>query len=247
MLPEERKGKIVNYINEKGAVSAVELMQEFNASEATIRRDLTELDQKGLISKVHGGAISVPEQMLMDHKVSERAELNLSQKQAIARYAASLIQDNDFVFLDAGTTTGILIDYITAKNITVVTNAILHAHRLSALGFHVYLTGGKLKASTEALVGPTCYEMVGTFHYTIGFFGANGVSHRSGITTPDVEEAKIKEQALRHTRSPYILCDPSKFHITAPVCFAAYEDVNILTTDDIPDTYKKDPNVLIVP
>lgn len=246
MLAEERKAKIVNYINEKNAVSAAELMQEFNASEATIRRDLTELNQKGLISKVHGGAVSAPSQILTDNKVSEREEQNPDKKQKIAKYAASLIKENDYVFLDAGTTTGHIIDYITEKNITIVTNAILHAHRLSSLGFQVYLTGGRLKSSTEALVGPSCFDMIEKFNFTIGFFGANGVSHKNGVTTPDIEEAKIKEHALSHTRNPYVLCDPSKFHVSAPVRFALFSDVTFLTTEGLPENYRKDSNVFVI-
>lgn len=246
MLAEERKAKIVSYINERNAVSATELMQEFNASEATIRRDLTELDQKGLISKVHGGAVSAPSQILIDNQVADRVELNLEEKQKIAKYSASLIHDNDYVYLDAGTTTGYIIDYITAKNCTFVTNAILHAYKLSSLGHTVYLTGGRLKSATEALVGPACFEMLDRYNFTIGFFGANGISHKNGITTPDSEEAKIKEQAVKHTRNPYILADSSKFHVTAPVRFALFDDVKILTTDGISDAYKKDANVHII-
>lgn len=246
MLAEERKSRIVDFVNERKAVTATELMQEFNASEATIRRDLTELDQKGLISKVHGGAVTVQTQILMDNKVSERAELNLNEKQSIAKYAASLIQDHDLVFLDAGTTTGYIIDYIQAKGITIVTNAIIHAYKASSLGFVVYLTGGRLKSSTEALVGSDCFDFISRFNFSIGFYGTNGVSHRDGFSTPDIEEAKIKEFAITRTAAPYILCDHTKFHITAPVRFAQYKDACIISTGNIPDSYKKDSTVVIV-
>ncbi len=246
MLAEERKVKIVDYINEKKAVSATELMQEFQASEATIRRDLTDLHQKGLISKVHGGAVCVQTQILTDHNVSERESLNLDEKQRIAKYAASLIQDNDLVFLDAGTTTGYIIDYISAKDVTFITNAIIHAHKLSTLGYKVFLTGGRLKSSTEALVGTECYEAIGRFNFSIGFFGTNGVSHKEGFTTPDYEEAKIKEYALSRTLAPYVLCDQSKFHVTAPVRFGNFKDAILISTKDAPESYKKDQNIILV-
>lgn len=246
MLAEERKSKIVDMVNENKAITAAELMQEFNASEATIRRDLTELDKKGLISKVHGGAVTIQAQIMIDNKVSERAELNQEEKQAIAKYAAGLIQDHDLVFLDAGTTTGYVIDYIQAKYITIVTNAIIHAQKASALGYTVYLTGGRLKSSTEALVGSDCFDSLSRFHFSIGFFGSNGISHKTGFTTPDIEEAKIKEMAITRTSSPYILCDSTKFQVTAPVCFAPYENACIITTGNVPDSYKKDPTVVLV-
>lgn len=246
MLAEERKSRIIDFVNEKKAVTATELMQAFNASEATIRRDLTELDQKGLLSKVHGGAVTVQSQILMDNKVSERAELNLNEKRRIAQYAASLIKDYDLVFLDAGTTTGYIIDYIQAKHITIVTNAVFHAHKASSLGITAYLTGGRLKSSTEALVGSDCFDSIRRFHFSIGFYGTNGVSSRDGFSTPDIEEAKIKELAISRTATPYILCDHTKFHITAPVRFAQYNDACIISTGNVPESYKKDPNVIIV-
>ena len=244
MLAEERKAKIISYVNERHAVTAAELMQEFSASEATIRRDLTELDKKGLICKVHGGAVSIPSQSLTDHMVSERVELNLDDKRKIAMYAAGLIQDNDCVYIDAGTTTGLILEYITARNITIITNAILHAYKLTSLGFRVLLTGGFLKPETEALIGPSCFEILEKYNFSIGFFGANGISHNHGITTPDIEEARIKELAIMHTRNAYILADPSKFNVTAPVRFASYSDVSIITTEAIPAIYHRDTNII---
>ena len=244
MLSEERKLKILNYINTKHAVTATDLMEKFNASEATIRRDLTEMDKKGLISKVHGGAVSIKNQIATDFKVSEREEQNREAKIAIAKYAASLVSANDTVFLDAGTTTSYLIDYLEAANVTFVTNAIVHAQKLAAKGYSVYLTSGKLKSTTEALVGVDCYAFLSNYHFSIGFFGTNAVNEEAGFTTPDPEEAKIKQYALSHTMSPYVLCDHSKFDMTAPVSFASYEQACIITAGDVPKKYRRDKNVI---
>ncbi len=246
MLAEERKARIIDYINENKAVSTAELMLKFQASEATIRRDLTELDQKGLIAKVHGGAVCVNTQILTDYNVSEREALNLDEKQQIAKYAASLIHDHDLIFLDAGTTTRTIIEYIQAKELTFITNGIIHAQKLSRMGHKVFLTGGRLKSATEALVGADCYEMISRFNFSIGFFGTNGVSHAEGFTTPDYEEAKIKELAISHTMAPYVLCDHTKFHVTAPVRFAKYTAACLISTSQIPDSYKKDYNLIMV-
>jgi DeoR family fructose operon transcriptional repressor len=218
-------------------------MELFSASEATIRRDLTDLSARGLLVKVHGGAISVQNQIISDYKVAEREDVNTAEKIAIAKYAASLIQPNDMVYLDAGTTTYHLIDYVN-NNTTFVTNAVMHARKLSAKGYTVYLTGGKIKSTTEALVGAGCYETLQNYQFSIGFFGANAISHEDGFTTPDPEEAKIKECALKHTLAPYILCDHSKFNLTAPVRFANYTDACIITTGNIPNEYEKDPTII---
>lgn len=244
MLSEERKSLICEFVNVQKAVSVQELMERFQASEATIRRDLTALDAKGMLSKVHGGAVSLQNQIMSDYNISERQDINLDEKIEISRYAATLIQPNDVVYLDAGTTTYHLIDYINCPNITFVTNAIMHAKKLAARDLHVYLTGGRLKSTTEALVGADCYEALARYQFSIGFFGTNAVSHAEGFTTPDPEEAKIKECAIAHTLSPYVLCDHSKFDLAAPVRFAQYEQACIITTGNVPKAYQKDHTML---
>lgn len=244
MLPEERKTQICDYINSQNAVSSIELMERFSASEATIRRDLTELDKRGLISKVHGGAVSIQNQITTDYNVAEREEKNQAEKIRIAKYAANLIQPNDLIFIDAGTTTSYLIDYVTASNVTFITNAIVHAKKLSALGHRVYLTGGLLKNTTEALVGGDCYHTLERYQFSIGFFGTNAVNHKEGFTTPDPEEARIKECAIAHTLSPYVLCDHTKFDLVASVRFAKYEQACIITGNKLPDAYKNDPTII---
>lgn len=244
MLPEERKALILEYINNNHAVSTVELIEHFDASEATIRRDLSEMSNKGIIAKVHGGAVSIQNQISNEYKVSERATKNTEEKRVIAQYAASLIHPSDLIFLDAGTTTSYLIDYIDTPNLTFVTNAIIHAQKLSAKGYKVYLTGGRLKSMTEALVGSDCYESVQKYHFSIGFFGTDAVNLDDGFTTPDPDEAKIKECAIKHTLSPYVLCDHEKFDMTAPVSFAAYKDACIITAGGIPSKYQRSQSII---
>lgn len=246
MLSEERKALILEYINSNKAVSATELMKKFDASEATIRRDLTEMDKKGLISKVHGGAVSIQSQIVSDYNMSEREEKNRDEKIAIAKYAASLISNNDLVFIDAGTTTSYVIDYIEATNVSFVTNALGHAQKIAAKGYPVYISGGKLKPMTDALIGGDAYEAIMKYHFSIGFFGTNAVSRDFGFMTPDPEEAKIKECAIMHTLSPYILCDHAKFDLSAPVKFADYDKACIITTGNIPKAYKKDKTVVCI-
>lgn len=246
MLPEERKALILDYINNNHAVSTTELIEKFDASEATIRRDLTEMNAKGLISKVHGGAVSVQSQISHDFNVSERAEKNVEEKKAIAKYAASLIHPNDLVYLDAGTTTSYIIDYVDTPNVSFVTNAIVHAQKLAAKGYKVYLAGGYVKPATEAIIGGDCYRFLSKFNFTISFVGTNAVSHAEGFTTPDPDEAMIKECALKQSHSPYILCDHAKFDMTAPVSFASFEDAVIITSGKLPASYVNDQSIICV-
>ena len=154
MLTEERFAKILSILESMGSVTVQQLMTELNASESTIRRDLNALDANGQLTKVHGGAIlKTMAYSTKDDNVVSRKEKNRDAKNKIAKYAAEQIAPGDFVYLDAGTTTELMIEYITSHQAVFVTNAISHAKRLAERGFTVYLLGGEFKAVTEAIVG----------------------------------------------------------------------------------------------
>ena len=158
MLTEERYSVILEMVKQNKSVKLPELCERLGASESTVRRDLTQLDEKGLLKKVHGGAISAEDRSfsVVEQDVEAKSKLLNEEKIAIARYAASLVEDGDFVFLDAGTTTGYMIDFLPEKNVTFVTNAFVHAKRLAQRGFTVYIPAGEIKLTTEAIVGAEC-------------------------------------------------------------------------------------------
>lgn len=115
MLAEERHALILDLVNQRN-VKLTELCSRLHASQSTIRRDLLELSEQGLLTKVHGGAISRNERFFpVEHNMEEKANLYIAEKTAIARYAASLLEEGDFVYLDAGTTTEKVIDFIPLK------------------------------------------------------------------------------------------------------------------------------------
>ena len=205
MLAEERLRKILMLLEEKKAVSVADLCQETGVSEATIRRDLNELDRQGKLSKVH-----------------------------IARYAAAQVNDDDFVFIDAGTTTLLMAEYLTNSKATFVTTGIECARRLVEKGLRVYVPGGLLKPGTQALVGAAARESIGRYNFTKSFIGTNGIAVRQGYTTPDMEEASIKSLAVERSYLSYVLADSSKFGKVAAVTICPLRDACILT-DRMPD------------
>lgn len=230
MLAKERLSKITRRVNEQGSATAQELMEYLDASESTIRRDLNALDEAGEIIKVHGGAMSVNTSFKMhDDEIADRRIINIEEKKLIAQYAASLIKEDDFVFIDAGTTTEFIIDYITEKNAVYVTNAVNHACKLSHMGCEVYLVGGRLKSATEAIVGAETLETLSKYNFTIGFWGTNGINKKTGFTTPDREEAGIKRMSFINCKKRYIVSDSSKFDSISPVGFADFDDAVIIT------------------
>lgn len=245
MLTEERRNLIVQKVEEKGSVSVQELMELLGASESTIRRDLNELDRKRLLLKVHGGAVAASGTITSDIMVAEREVLHRETKMEIARYAASLITDDDVVFLDAGTTTGFIPDFLTCAGAVFITNAISHARKLCSMGYQVYMPGGMLKVKTEALIGGQTCQFLGNFHFTKGFFGTNGVTVEEGFTTPDIQEAAVKGLALKQSRKRYIVTDSSKFDMISTVSFAEFTDADVITDSGLRTKYRNKENILI--
>lgn len=245
MLTEQRYEEILKLIEEKKSVTVTEICELLHISESTARRDINALDQAGRLVRVFGGAVA-SDHMTFESKeptVEQKQSQNVSEKEQIARYAASLIQPSDFVYLDAGTTTGCMIDYITEASATIVTNAVMHAQRMAAKGLHVYLIGGELKSSTEAVVGSMALQTLRGYHFTKGFFGTNGVSRGEGLTTPDAGEALIKQAALEQCRKSYILCDSTKFDNVSSVTFGRMED-SVILTEKCPERYRDCENIV---
>ena len=244
MLTEERLQGIERIVKEKGSASIPELMERMGISESTARRDLTLLDKQGRLQKVRGGAMIISDvYSTKEDTVLQKKDRNLEEKVEIAKYAASLIEPDDFVFIDAGTTTAYMIDYITQRNATYVTNAVLHARRLAAAGFRVFLTGGELKGSTEALIGTEAVGALQRYHFVKGFFGVNGITLKCGFTTPDIHEASVKKAAVAQCRKCYILADSEKFNRVSPVTFAPFYGAKIIT-DSIPMEYAEYKNIV---
>lgn len=245
MFTEERFKVILQELKIKGIVSVTDLVQMLDASESTIRRDLNTLDKKGLLKKIHGGAVSNGEDSSKhDFKVNVRQSLNTNEKSQIAKYAASLIEDGDVIYLDAGTTTQLLIEFIKARDIIVVTNGIVHAKKLLEKGIKTFILGGELKAITEAIVGSTTVEDLKKYNFSKGFFGVNGVSNQHGYTTPDVNEAMVKAQAIKMCKESYILADKSKIEKVSFITFGAIGDSTLITTEIDNNVY--DTNIIEV-
>ncbi len=244
MLGEERQQAILAAVEQRHSVSVQELMQLLDISESTIRRDLNALDKEGRLVKVHGGAMAIGGSFhVKDDAVEYRKEINREEKIEIARYAAALIEDQDVVYMDAGTTTELMIDYITAKNVIFVTNSFAHAKHLSQKGYTTHILGGEFKPITEAIVGEEAIISLDKYNFTKGFWGANGVTKVNGFTTPDVKEAMVKKKSMQKTKERYVLCDSSKFGEICSISFAEFKSARIITTKIENNEYRGMKNI----
>ena len=233
MLAEERFGQILNLLSKQRTATVQELCEALGTSESTIRRDLTELDRLGKLNKVHGGA-TLPDSRF-------QAEEPTMQTRALAAAAAALIHAEDFVFIDAGSTTLELVRALEGEALQAnyVTNGVAHARTLAQKGCRVFLPGGLLRPQTEAIVGAAAVSSLQQYNFTKAFMGANGVALEAGFTTPDPEEAAVKATVVHRARESWFLVDDAKFARICPAVIADLHSGAILTNRCPSPKYKQ--------
>ena len=241
----ERRQEILKRLQTNGMVSIQSLADELQVSSMTIRRDLNRFADQGLVRMESGGAL-LNSSTLYEHNMTIKSGIMFDEKVRIAQKCLDFIKEGDSIFLDAGTTTGYILDYLPVHSATFVTNAVSHAKRLAAAGNRVILIGGELKGTTEAVVGSQAILAIQSYHFTKGFFGTNGVSKRHGFTTPDPSEALVKQAAMRQTENCYVLADSQKFGTVSSVTFAPFDGAIILTETEVPEGFAGSKNVRIV-
>ncbi|KXG73696.1 DeoR/GlpR family DNA-binding transcription regulator [Thermotalea metallivorans] len=231
MFMEERKAKILEILESKNRVKVNELTEKLNVSESTIRRDLQDLEQEGLLKRTHGGAVKA-ENTGFEPTMAEKEEVYQEEKREIGKKAGELIQDNETIILDAGTTTLQIAKNIKAKNVTVLTNSMLIALELSKnKDVEVVVTGGYTRRETLSLVGPLTDQMLQRFKADKAFIGTNGITLQDGCTTPNMHEAHTKGIMIQSAKEVYIVADHSKF---GKVCFsliAKLDQIDAIITD----------------
>lgn len=239
MLTEERYTLILRILEIKKSASISILSKELKISESTVRRDLNALSEMGKLIKVYGGATVLDSNFIIEERsVKTKSKLFVNEKTAIAKYAASTIKSNDFIYIDSGTTTERMIDFITSKNITVVTNGFTHAKKLSMKGINCYVVGGLVKGLTEAIVGSECVRSIHKYNFSKCYMGTNGIDINAGFSTPDLDEANVKTAACEQSQKVFVLADHSKFDNVTAVKFADIRSAKIIT-DKVPnDIYK---------
>ena len=149
------------------------------------------------------------------------------------------------MYLDAGTTTGYMLEHLEGSGATFVTNGVSHARALAQMGVRVLLIGGELKGSTEAVIGSQAMQMLKNYHFTKGFFGTNGMTQREGFTTPESNEALVKRTAMEQCLEKYVVSDSSKFGQISAVTFFSFDGAVILS-ESCSKEYKDCRNIQIV-
>lgn len=234
MFAEERKKKLVEFINEKRSVVVPDLCEAFSVSGATIRNDLRELDDAGLITRTHGGAIRKT-RTGYEPDMNFRSGRNMDAKILVAETALDTIENGDTIILDTGTTITELARLLGRKeNLTVVTNDITIAAILEKTpSCEVLLIGGLLRKGFHCTVGYGMSSHLDSLSVDKALLGANSFSARKGASTPDLSQSDIKRQMIAVAAKVILLCDHTKLETDSFMNFASPSGIDLLVTDSI--------------
>ncbi len=234
MISELRKEIILDTLNINGILYTHEIMKKCNVSEITIRRDLTELEAKGLLIRTHGGAIkSKAADMLFTYDL--KINQNRQNKEVICQLAANYIDEGDIIFIDCGTTLSLIIQYIAKfRSLTVITNSLpVISELIKFSNIRSSLIGGEIANERQAIYGPIAENNIGMYHANKAFIGADGVSLKNGLSSYDEKEAAITRKMIENSDEVFLLCDSSKIEKNSFVRFASIAKVHHLITDKL--------------
>lgn len=232
---EERRKKIATFVSQQEKVDIHTLAKLTNATEYTIRRDLAFLEQENLITRTHGGAKRTENQKLVWQitSVTERLQKNREQKTRIAQFAASLVDDNDSIMIDGGSTTQLMAYNLKEKrDLLAVTNSPDIAKiLLDTDDAKVVQLGGEMQRNTFTVSGPEAEEHLAHFFVDKSIIGVSGADLDHGCYAAIPSEASLKRLMLRQSRERIVLMDSSKFGRKAFSLAFPFNMVDILVTD----------------
>lgn len=211
MLNEERRNKIQEILTQHQRILVTEISELLATSLVTIRKDLAILEKRGLLRRVHGGAI-LTNPSVVDLALTEKEHIHAQEKERIARVAEQLIGEDKVIILDSGsTTTAIARRLKVRKNITIITNAVNIAWELAASENEVIIIGGTVREQSFSLVGPLSEDAISHLTADKLFLGVDGIHFDCGLTTPNLQEAKINRMMLKAASEVIVVADSSKF------------------------------------
>ena len=231
-MKASRIKEIADYISQHEQVQLETLAEEFDVSIYTIRRDVDELAKKGIVKKNYGGvSINKEGSELIDFQ--DRNTVLKAEKKDISKCAASLIEDGDIVYIDGGTTTLYMPDYLDGKRITVVTNNIFVILKVLRMD-HIKLIvlGGELDRRANSITGLSTIESMKNMNITKAFISTTGVSKDFQVTNYTAVEAELKRSCMEKSGLCYLLADHTKFGHASLVSYAKLEDFDGVVTDE---------------
>lgn len=240
MYTIERKAEILNLLQKNGSINVIELSKLFEASKETIRRDLRELEDKGLLVRTHGGAIPAEAKQSVQPNAPEppvqvRKLANFEEKQAICKKAASFIQSEDNVFVDNSSTTIYLPQYVPQNiQVTFITNSLpflMQAARFNNPNHSYIVLGGMFKASNLSIHGNMTLHNAKEYYPNKLFLSCTGISPDRMLTDSSIQEVDIKKMMIERSKEVFVLADHTKFEKNGQIFLSSFNDIDHIITD----------------
>lgn len=233
MLKEKRQDLIAEMVNDKDLIEVSDLTMSLDVTEMTIRRDLKELEEKGLLKRVHGGAKKIKSISDIEYSNAEKKEKNITQKKYISKQISEILNEDDIVFLGAGTTIEFVSEYVGEKRLKVFTNSLyLFNELINKKTIDLRLVGGSFRNITGAFVGPMAVESIKNLRFKKAFIGVNGINDNNAFTYNE-DEGYLQKLVLDNSVEKYIVADYSKIGVEDFYSFYNIDGVNIITDDKV--------------
>ena len=253
-MKEERIHQIHELLIEKKRISLDELCENFGVSKNTIRRDINELEEQGIIQKVYGGIVLKEAEIMSLEPFSAREIRNINEKKKIAAVAAALVNDGEVIYIDSGTTTMHLLPHLAEKNFLTIVTASVYVLELATRysNLNVIATGGNLQPPIKALVGPSVLDCIRNYNFSKIFLASTGITIEHGATNASPLECEVKRELVRKSCAKYLLVDNSKFDVASLMTYSNLTDLDNIITDKNPtekylDYFKEKAINLILP
>jgi DeoR family fructose operon transcriptional repressor len=231
LIPADRQKQIHSLLVKKGVVAVTDLAGMLGVSELTIRRDLEELNRKGLLERTHGGAV-LNQRISIEPLYQQKDAAHKGEKEAIGRAGAELAADGDTLLINSGSTTLEVIRHLKRKKVRIITSNLGAVGELTGGDLECILVGGMYRPRSNSLVGAMASLSLQQVYGSKAFIGVDGISVKYGLTTPILEEAEIARQMIERTPGPVIVvADHSKLGLVSNFVTAPIEKINILITD----------------
>jgi DeoR family fructose operon transcriptional repressor len=233
LIPAQRRERIQDYLAVHQIARTVDLCNLLETSEATVRRDLEWLEQKGVLERTHGGAI-LSQRMTFEQEYQQRVQHHPEEKKRIGEFAASFIEEGDIVFINSGTTATQVLQHIRKdQRISVFTNNVSAVVELGDPGFHYYLIGGEFQPRSNSLAGGFAIENLKQIYANKAILGVDGISVKHGCTVPTKPEAEVVRQMIERTKGQVIVvADHSKWGVVSNFQVANIDEINKLIVDE---------------
>ena len=238
---DKRREDILGVLKDKGRVKVTELSKEFGISEVTIRNDLTELENEGLIKRVRGGAVGM-QKAYFNMSLNDRMDMQKEQKKIIAKKAASFVSEGETLMLISGTTTYYIAqELMDKKNITVVTNSLAIARELSFCKYiNVILLGGNLDAQYQFTYGYDAVSQLQKYRADIMIASVDGISYEKGMTTYHYLESEVTKQMMLRSNKVLVAADYTKIGREGFAYIDSAEKIDIIVTDELAEQAELD-------